>query len=96
MVHEPPGFRRFVDARYASLVRFGTLLSGDAERGEDLAQAGLVKTLRAWSRLGLGVGDPEGHTRTVMRRTLGGQRRRSGAPADQQPDPAPAGCLGRS
>ena len=66
MLHEPPGFRRFVEARYPSLVRFGTVLSGDAGRGEDLTQAALVKTLHAWNRLGVGLGDPEGHTRAVM------------------------------
>jgi DNA-directed RNA polymerase specialized sigma24 family protein len=91
MVHEPPGFRGFVEARYSSLVRFGTLLCGDLARGEDLAQAGIVRTLRAWPRLGLGVGDPEGHTRTVMAQ----EAWRSGGPsADQQPDPAHAAALG--
>lgn len=49
------------------LVRHGTLLTGDAGHGEDLAQEALVKTYRAWSRLHPG-GDPEGYTRRVMAR----------------------------
>ena len=89
MVHEPPGFRRFVEARYSSLVRFGVVLCGDTRRGEELAQAALVKTLHAWNRLGVGIGDPEGHTRTVMAqkawRTT--HRRRGGAPTDGPPPP---------
>ena len=63
MVYEPPGFRRFVEARYSSLVRFGIVLCGDPGRGEELTQSALVTTLHAWNRLGVGLGDPEGHTR---------------------------------
>ena len=90
MVHEPPGFRRFVEARYSSLVRFGVVLCGDLGRGEDLTQAALVKTLHAWNRQGVGLGDPEGHTRAVMaqqawrtahRRRGGAARAAAGGPA---------------
>ena len=81
MVHEPPGFRRFVEARYSSLVRFGVVLCGDLGRGEDLTQAALVKTLHAWNRQGVGLGDPEGHTRAVMAQQAWrtAHRRRGGA-----------------
>lgn len=81
MVHEPPGFRRFVEARYSSLVRFGVVLCGDLGRGEDLTQAALVKTLHTWNRQGVGLGDPEGHTRAVMAQQAWrtAHRRRGGA-----------------
>ena len=64
-MREPEGFRSFVEARYPSLVRFGTLLSADQGRGEDLVQEALVKTLRAWGRLHPD-GNPEAYTRTIM------------------------------
>jgi RNA polymerase sigma-70 factor (sigma-E family) len=64
-VREPEGFRGFVESRYPALVRFGTLLTGDQGRGEDLVQEALLKTLRAWDRLGTD-GDPEAYTRKVM------------------------------
>ncbi|MFC4019657.1 SigE family RNA polymerase sigma factor [Micromonospora sp. GCM10011542] len=61
----PVGFAGFVNARYASLVRHGTLLTGDHGHGEDLAQEALVKTYRAWHRLHPD-GDPDAYTRQVM------------------------------
>ena len=77
-----------MEARYPSLVRFGTLLCGDPGRGEDLVQESLIKTLRGWTRVGLGEGDPEAYTRMVMthaawrasRRKWWGER-----PTDQSP-----------
>ncbi|MGH8891737.1 MAG: SigE family RNA polymerase sigma factor [Actinomycetes bacterium] len=64
-MREPDGFRGFVESRYGALVRFGTLLCADPGRGEDLVQEALIKTLRAWDRLGVD-GDPEAYTRKVM------------------------------
>ncbi|MCM0675005.1 SigE family RNA polymerase sigma factor [Micromonospora phytophila] len=61
----PAGFADFVNARYAALVRHGTLLTGDRGHGEDLAQEALVKTYRAWYRLHPD-GDGEAYTRQVM------------------------------
>ena len=88
-MHEPPGFRRFVEARYSSLVPFGVVLCGDTGRGEELTQASLVNTLRVWNRQGVGLGDPEGHTRTVMaQRAWRTAHRRGGGPPVEQP-PAP-------
>jgi hypothetical protein len=66
-VGEPEGFREFVLARYAALVRLGTLLTGDLGHGEDLVQGSLVKTFRARRRLHP-HGDAEAYTRTVMAR----------------------------
>lgn len=89
MVHEPRGFRSLVEARYSSLVRFGTLLCGDRGRGEDLAQDALIKTLRAWPRVGLGEGDPEAYTQKVMTRAAWRAPRRKWwgeRPTDRLPD----------
>lgn len=67
-MHEPPGFRAFVEARYPLLVKFGTMLTGDPGHGEDLVQDALVTTLRRWSRLDLGGEGqaPEAYVRQVM------------------------------
>lgn len=73
-MREPEGFRDFVAARYPALVRLGALLTGDPGHGEDLVQNALVKTFRAWRRVG-----PEGaeaYTRTVMARAWKERRRR--------------------
>ena len=88
-MHEPHGFRAFVEARYPSLVRFGTLLCGDPGRGEDLVQESLIKTLRGWTRVGLGEGDPEAYTRKVMTHAAWRASRRKWwceRPTDQLPE----------
>jgi RNA polymerase sigma-70 factor (sigma-E family) len=74
-MREPEGFRDFVSARYPALVRLGALLTGDAGHGEDLVQAALVKTFRAWRRLHPD-GDAEAYTRRVMARAAWRERRR--------------------
>jgi len=56
----------FVAARWASLVRYGFMLTGDRAAGEDLVQEALLRCLPAWGRL-----DPpgvEGYVRKVMAR----------------------------
>jgi RNA polymerase sigma-70 factor (sigma-E family) len=65
----------FIARAYSGLVRFGTLLVGDAGKGEDLVQAALIKTYGAWNRLS----DPAAagaYTRKVMVREAGRWRRR--------------------
>jgi RNA polymerase sigma-70 factor (sigma-E family) len=68
-------FAEFVSTRYLSLVRYGTLLTGDPGHGEDLAQDALVKAYRAWRRLHP-TGNPEAYTRQVMVRAAWRARRR--------------------
>ncbi|RKS75593.1 RNA polymerase sigma-70 factor (sigma-E family) [Motilibacter peucedani] len=103
-MREPVGFRAFVEARYPSLVRFGTLLTGDPGRGEDLVQEALVKTLHAWDRLHSDAvddarpvrpdgtdGGPEAYTRKVMTHAAwrAGKRRWWGErPTDELPEHA--------
>lgn len=71
----PDPFAEFVSTRYPSLVRYGTLLTGDPGLGEDLAQDALVKTYRAWPRLHP-TGNPEAYTRQVMVRAAWRARQR--------------------
>lgn len=44
-------FARFFSAHGESLRRLGVFLTGDADRGADLAQEALVRTYRHWSRI---------------------------------------------
>jgi RNA polymerase sigma-70 factor (sigma-E family) len=86
------GFEEYVTARYTALVRYGVLLTADHGHGEDLVQASLVKTYRAWERLHPG-GDPDAYTRRVMvRAAWRAQRRlwRREMPVAQLPDTAAA------
>jgi len=83
-------FADFVTARYPALVRYGTLLTGDHGKGEDLTQDALVKTHRAWRRLHA-QGDPEAYTRQVMARAAwraGKRMWRREIPAAALPDQA--------
>jgi RNA polymerase sigma-70 factor (sigma-E family) len=58
-------FATWVEARRASLWRSAWLLTGDANRAEDLLQSALVKVWPRWGRLIAG-GDPEPYVRRVM------------------------------
>ena len=58
-------FRRFVEARWHSLVRTAYLLTGDRHRAEDLVQQVLVKVHRRWSHVGRD-GSPYAYTRAAL------------------------------
>lgn len=64
-MQEPPGFREFVAARSAALVRSAWLLTGDEGRAQDLVQTALVKTWSRWGRL-VRQDAPEAYVRRVM------------------------------
>jgi RNA polymerase sigma-70 factor (sigma-E family) len=68
-------FTAFMAARYGSLVRTGVLLTGAPARAEDLAQEALLRTYRAWRRMGREEA-AEAYTRTTMVRLLAKDRRR--------------------
>jgi RNA polymerase sigma-70 factor (sigma-E family) len=93
-VSEPDGFREYVLARQAALLRTARLLTGDWQQGEDLVQTALVKVWPRWRRLVAGGADPEGYVRRVMvtsyltwrRRRWWGER-----PIAELPDVADAG-----
>jgi RNA polymerase sigma-70 factor (sigma-E family) len=50
-------FAAFVRSRRADLVRLGWSLTGDAQRGEDVAQVALDRVWRRWDQI-VGNGDP--------------------------------------
>jgi RNA polymerase sigma-70 factor (sigma-E family) len=63
----------FVSARWAALVRYGFMLTGDRAAGEDLVQEALLRCLPSWGRL-----DPHGvesYVRKVMARLAWKARR---------------------
>ena len=84
-------FTDFVRLRYNALARLGMLLTGDRGTGEDLAQAALLRTYRAWGRISRPTADA--YVRTVMTNLAmrWGRRRWHGErPAETLPDlPAP-------
>lgn len=57
-------FAEFVAAALPGLLRFGHVLTGDAEAAEDLVQTALARSLRAW-RLRR-IDDPRAFVRKVM------------------------------
>ncbi len=62
MTEDDDGFREFVEARYADLLRVAYLLTGSAYEAEDLLQSALVRAIRGWSR----VEDPMAYVRKIM------------------------------
>jgi RNA polymerase sigma-70 factor (ECF subfamily) len=58
-------FREFFAAEYGRLRGLGYLLTGDWAQAEELAQDALVRTYRAWSRVGA-HGRPGAYARTVL------------------------------
>ncbi|UNO38520.1 SigE family RNA polymerase sigma factor [Streptomyces sp. MST-110588] len=69
-------FSAFMAARYPSLLRTAILLAGtDGSGAEDLVQEALLRTYRAWRRIGRAEA-AEAYTRTTMVRLLAKNRRR--------------------
>jgi RNA polymerase sigma-70 factor (sigma-E family) len=91
-VHEPDGFREFVVARSAALVRSAWLLTGNEAEAQDLVQTALAKTWSRWSRV-VRQDAPEAYVRRVMLSTyLTWTRRRwrGEVPVDALPERAVA------
>jgi RNA polymerase sigma-70 factor (sigma-E family) len=57
-------FKEFFMAESAALARLGTFLTGDHERGADLAQEALVRTYQHWGRIK--EQDPAPYARRVL------------------------------
>nr|BFE32284.1 SigE family RNA polymerase sigma factor [Actinomadura rugatobispora] len=60
-------YERFVTERAPALLRYGYVLTGDADDAVDLMQEGLARLRAAWPRV-VRKDDPEGYTRTIMAR----------------------------
>ncbi|GAA1794804.1 SigE family RNA polymerase sigma factor [Nocardioides hankookensis] len=71
---EPVGFRDFVEARSASLLRTAWMLTGETAAAEDLLQTALARTWPHWAKVG--AGRPDAYVRTVMVRTHASWRSR--------------------
>ena len=67
-MHEPEGFREFVEVRSASLLRSAWLLTNDWHLAHDLVQTALLKTWPRWERLAR-RDRPELYVRRVMLNT---------------------------
>ncbi|WP_079408523.1 SigE family RNA polymerase sigma factor [Streptomyces sp. 3211] len=81
-------FTAFMAARYSSLLRTARLLTASGPQAEDLAQEALLRTYRAWHRIGR-LEAAEAYTRTTMVRLLVKDRRRKWhgeVPAEQLPE----------
>jgi RNA polymerase sigma-70 factor (sigma-E family) len=57
-------FRDFVAARWPSLLRTATLLTGDSHRAEDLVQTALAKLWLRWGRIGHDA--PDAYVRRIL------------------------------
>jgi RNA polymerase sigma-70 factor (sigma-E family) len=83
-------FSEFVRLRYDALARLGLLLTGDRGHGEDLAQAALLRTYRAWPRITGPTADA--YVRTVMTNLAlrwGARRWHGERPTEPLPDWSP-------
>lgn len=67
-MHEPEGFREFVEIRSASLLRSAWLLTNDWQAAHDLVQTSLLKTWPRWDKL-VRRDRPELYVRRVMLNT---------------------------
>lgn len=74
-VEVPLTFEEFVAAHGRALWRSAWLLTGDAERAEDLVQTALVKCWRRWDQIALD-GSVEGYVRRALITTYTDWRRR--------------------
>jgi RNA polymerase sigma-70 factor (sigma-E family) len=68
-------FRNFFVAESDRLRRFATFMTGDAERGADLAQEALVRTYRHWARIR--KEDPGPYARRILVNLIRSAHRRS-------------------
>lgn len=73
---EPTGFREYVAARQAALLRSAKLLTGDWPAAEDLVQTALVRVWPRWARVTADGTDPDAYVRRVMINTYLTWRRR--------------------
>jgi len=64
-MHEPEGFREFVEVRSASLLRSAWLLTNDWHSAHDLVQTSLLRTWPRWEKL-VRRDRPELYVRRVM------------------------------
>jgi RNA polymerase sigma-70 factor (sigma-E family) len=89
-------FEEYVAARGPALERYAFVLTGDAQRSEDLVQTALVKAYRRW-RWVVRAGHPDAYVRRIVTTSyLDWRRRRSNdeQPVESVPDAAATGARG--
>ncbi|WP_460779089.1 SigE family RNA polymerase sigma factor [Nonomuraea fastidiosa] len=81
-------FEDFVRARGPALLRYGLVLTGNADDAADLVQEALLKLNSTWRRVRR-KDDPEGYVRTIMARqhVTWWRRRRREQLTDEVPSP---------
>ena len=82
--HAPLSFDDYVRSRYAELLRFAHVLTGDSYLADDLVQEALERTGVAWRRIRR-QDDPEGYVRRIIVNrflTMSRSRRREQLVAD--------------
>jgi RNA polymerase sigma-70 factor (sigma-E family) len=90
-------FEEYVAARGRALERYAFVLTGDAQRSQDLVQTTLLKAYRRWRRVSR-AGHPDAYVRRILTTSyLDWRRRRSSGeevlaalpePVSSSPDPA--------
>jgi RNA polymerase sigma-70 factor (sigma-E family) len=75
VMHAAPTFEEYVATRGAGLWRSAWLLTGDAQRAEDLVQTSLAKCWRRWDRIAAD-GSVDGYVRRTLLTTYTDWRRR--------------------
>lgn len=75
VVETPPTFEEYVATRGRALWRSAWLLTGDAQRAEDLVQTALVKCWQHWDRIAAD-GAVDGYVRRALMTTFLDWRRR--------------------
>jgi RNA polymerase sigma-70 factor (sigma-E family) len=83
----PVGFDEFVRTRQDELARLGWALTGDRQRGEDLAQASFDRLWRRWAKVSE-AGDPWAYTQRIAVSLASTWRRRHWS--SEVPTAAPA------
>jgi RNA polymerase sigma-70 factor (sigma-E family) len=72
---ERVGFESYLTLAYGPLLRFATVLTGDAHDAQDLVQTALSRTYQHWSRVGDSVEIQAYVRRIILNEFLSGRRR---------------------
>jgi RNA polymerase sigma-70 factor (sigma-E family) len=79
-------FEEYVAARGPALERYAYVLTGDAQRSQDLVQTALVKAYRRWSWV-VRSGHPDAYVRRIVTTSFLDWRRRRGSREQVLADP---------
>ena len=83
-------FEDYVAARGRALERYAFVLTGDAQRAQDLVQTALVKAYRRWGRVGR-TEHPDAYVRRIVTTSYLDWRRRRGSREEPHAEPPEPG-----